>query len=80
MKVFKIPGDGPERDKAYGRLDAEVKALSEISHQAVLKLLHYNRHKDFIVTEYHPLGHVGWSSQQIQGARLGRLVGVQTAC
>ena len=56
LKVFKIPAGGPEGAKAYGRLETEVNALSSIQHSAVLKLLHHNRQKNFIVTEFHPQG------------------------
>jgi serine/threonine protein kinase len=74
LKVFKIPGIGPERDKAYGRLGTEVNALNRIGHPAVLKLLHYNTHKDFIVTEYHPLGALSGHLDRYRGRALEALL------
>ncbi len=56
IKVFKIQSGSPEGDEAYGRLQSEINALKSIHHAAVLKLLHSNGHKNFIVTEFHPKG------------------------
>ena len=74
LKVFKIEGDGPKREKAYGRLDKEVDALSSINHPAVLKLLYFNRHKDFIVTEFHPLGTLNAHLNKYAGRALEALL------
>jgi serine/threonine protein kinase len=74
LKVFKIEGDGPKREKAYGRLDKEVNALSSINHPSVLKLLYHNRHKDFIVTEYHPLGTLNAHLDRYRGHALEALL------
>jgi serine/threonine protein kinase len=57
LKEFMIPsGDKAEEARAEGRLGAEIKALGDLEHPAILKLLHANAAKRFIVTEYHPGG------------------------
>jgi serine/threonine protein kinase len=59
LKILNIPRGGPEEDKALNRLQAEMKALGEINHPAVLRMLdgsHLAAKEQFIVTEYHPNG------------------------
>jgi serine/threonine protein kinase len=56
LKVFKIPPNPQERDKAFGRLDREINALKNANHPAVLKLLASNLGEGFIVTEFHEHG------------------------
>jgi serine/threonine protein kinase len=60
LKVFKIPdGNLEQKNKALARLQQEVKALMELQHPAVLRLLHaphMSAEEHFIVTEYHPKG------------------------
>ena len=74
LKVFKIPAGGPEGAKAYGRLETEVNALSSIQHSAVLKLLHHNRQKNFIVTEFHPQGTLNSHLIRFKGRALEALL------
>ena len=54
LKILDIIGDGPEAQKAMGRLESEVKALSEISHPSILKLLYADVQSRRMITEYHP--------------------------
>lgn len=64
LKVFDIPAGlessapppeaAKEGLKALHRLEEEVHALGAVEHPAILKLLHANVPKRFIVTEYHP--------------------------
>jgi serine/threonine protein kinase len=56
VKIFEIPTSGPEREKAIGRLKTEINALTTITNPAVLKLLHHSEKRNFIVTEFYPLG------------------------
>ena len=53
---FPIPETAKEGLKALHRLEEEVHALGAVEHPAILKLLHANVPKRFIVTEYHPHG------------------------
>jgi serine/threonine protein kinase len=55
LKVFNVPSDDREEEaKAFSRLETEIRALEQINHPAVLRLLHSNIGNRFIVTEYHP--------------------------
>jgi serine/threonine protein kinase len=74
LKVFKIQGPSPARDKALGRLSMEVKALESIDYPAVLRLLHHNKDKNFIVTEYHPLGTLDAQLDKYRGRALEALL------
>ena len=57
LKQFEIPADNKEDEiQAIGRLEQEVRALERIQHPAVLRLLHSNVARRFIVTEYHSGG------------------------
>jgi serine/threonine protein kinase len=56
LKHFVIPTEGPERERAVGRLEREVDALRSVNHPAILRLRHENLKDHFMVTEYHPLG------------------------
>lgn len=56
LKLFEITGDGPEAEKAMGRLESEVRALSEISHPSILKLRDADVRSRWMITEYHPNG------------------------
>jgi len=57
LKQFEIPaGDKDEEAKALGRLESEIRALQNVKHPAVLKLLHSNLGQRFIVTQYHQPG------------------------
>jgi serine/threonine protein kinase len=59
LKVFNIPRGVPEESKAVGRLQAEMKALVELQHPAILRFLHGSSlfvEELFIITEYHPKG------------------------
>ncbi len=57
LKCFQIPeNDVDERKRAIGRLESEIKALYAIRHANVLKLLHSNLDRRFIVTEFHSGG------------------------
>lgn len=53
---FPVPAAAAEGMQALGRLEEEVRALRELQHPAILKLLSANPSKRFIVTEYHPNG------------------------
>jgi serine/threonine protein kinase len=74
LKIFDIPADGSERAKELGRLDNEIVALRNISHPSVLKLLHSNIEKEFIVTEYHPLGTLDGHLKTFAGRALEALL------
>jgi serine/threonine protein kinase len=57
VKQFRIPSENPEEAaKAVGRLQSEVRALRELDHPGILKLLHANVDRYFIITEYHSHG------------------------
>lgn len=57
LKRFEIPADDKDEEaKAIGRLESEIRALGNVSHPAVLKLLHSNLGQRFIVTQYHQRG------------------------
>lgn len=74
LKVFKIPADDKEEERqAIRRLESEVHALGKVEHPAVLKLLHSNVDKRFIVTEYHPEGTLDKNLQRFQGDALAAL-------
>src|SRR5262245_36354615 len=55
LKEFSIPTSAPKEqvEKAIGRLGTEIEALQSIQHPSLIRLLHSNRDKHFIVTEYH---------------------------
>ncbi|HTR35468.1 MAG TPA: protein kinase [Bryobacteraceae bacterium] len=74
LKVFKIPGNGSVRAKAYGRLAIEINALNISADPALLKLLHHNKDKGFIVTEYHPLGALNSHLGRYKGRALEALL------
>jgi serine/threonine protein kinase len=59
LKVFHMPDDRTEADKAIGRLQMEISTLKQLDHPAILKFLDGSRddmNNPFIVTEYHPNG------------------------
>ena len=58
LKLFTLPTDNAEKEKALGRLDTEIRALKELEHSAILTLLYSNpgNPDPFIITEYHPNG------------------------
>jgi serine/threonine protein kinase len=85
LKVFKIFGQGPERDKAFSRLNAEIRALLSIQHPGVLRLLHSRAphlptddfvltDESFIVTEYHPRGTLDKHLDKYKGGALEALL------
>ena len=74
LKVLKLPDDTAEKAKARGRLDKEIAALGTANHPAVLKLLHSNLDKGFIVTEYHPCGTLDVHLDEYKGRALEALV------
>jgi len=74
LKEFKIPSDDKEQEgKAVGRLESEIRALKEVRHPAVLKLLHSNLGQRFIVTEYHREGTLDRHLNRYQGNVLAAL-------
>jgi serine/threonine protein kinase len=77
LKVFHFPeGDPAEREKTLVRLQKEIKALKELNHPSILKLLdgsHLNVDKPFIVTEYFPAGTMHDNLGQFKGRALDAL-------
>jgi serine/threonine protein kinase len=77
LKVFTIPKDNSrERDQAIARLQAEMKAMQELDHPSVLRLLqgcHLNADKHFIVTEYHANGTLADHLDRYKGRALEAL-------
>ena len=67
LKLFDITGNGPEAQKAMGRLESEVKALSEISHPSILKLLYADVGSRRMITEYHPKGTLTVNRNRFRG-------------
>jgi serine/threonine protein kinase len=74
LKVFKIPTDPQERDKASGRLDREINALKNANNPAVLKLLASNLGEGFIVTEFHEHGTLADEITNYKGRALEALL------
>jgi serine/threonine protein kinase len=56
LKVFVKPDDAREADKARQRLENEIKAMEEVQHPGLLRLLAKNVDAGWIVTEYHSGG------------------------
>jgi hypothetical protein len=57
LKLFDIPQVEPEKSKALGRLQAEMKALDALRHPSILRLLQRcdpAEQEPYMVTEYHP--------------------------
>lgn len=77
LKEFTIPlGDAEEEGKAVGRLETEIKALTQLTklgHPGILKLIHANPSKRFIVAEYHPGGTLDKQLSRYKGAALKAL-------
>ena len=74
LKVFKIPTENPEGKKALGRLEKEIIALNGLSHPSVLKLRDSSIPKEYIVTEYHPLGALSVHLDKYKGCALEALL------
>jgi serine/threonine protein kinase len=74
LKVFEISADDADEEaRAIGRLESEIRALQDVKHPAVLKLLHANVAQRFIVTEYHRLGPLSENLNRYRGNALGAL-------
>jgi serine/threonine protein kinase len=77
LKIFKIPdGNVQEKSKAFARLQAEVKALMDLTHPAILRLLHAPHmaaEEHFIVTEYHSNGTLNQHLARFRGHALESL-------
>lgn len=67
LKRFKIPENEHEAGKAISRLQNEVKALREISHPNILKLLAAQAEECWIVTEYHVNGTLAQHRDRYKG-------------
>jgi serine/threonine protein kinase len=68
LKQFEIPADHKDEEaKAIGRLESEIRALENVNHPAVLKLLHSNLGQRFIVTQYHQRGTLDRNLKFYQG-------------
>jgi serine/threonine protein kinase len=79
LKRFVIPTDDREEAlRAIGRLESEIRALQNVSHPAVLKLLHSNSGERFIVTEYHPRGTLARNLNPYRGNTLAALEAFKT--
>jgi serine/threonine protein kinase len=74
LKVFEIPPDDPEEQtRAIGRLKSEINALKSIEHPSVLKLLHSDVDRRFIVTQYHQRGPLHKNLDLFRGNTLAAL-------
>lgn len=76
LKEFKMPPGKQERVKAEERLQAEIKALTDLASPGVLKLLHapHASHSDrFIVTEFYPYGSLDKHLDRYRGDVVGAL-------
>jgi len=76
LKVFDLPTEPEERTRAINRLQAEIRALKELSHPAILQLLdasHLSSEKQFIVTEFHPGGPLSNHLDRFKGKPLEAL-------
>jgi len=73
LKVFNVPAAEPARKKTLGRIELEVLGLRDHPHPNILRLLHANVEKHFIVTEYHPRGTVAQHRDLFKGDAVGAM-------
>lgn len=72
LKKFQLV-EGPHIAKAHERFLAEVKALERFKRQGLLRLLHANQERHFIVTEFHPAGPLSNARDRFAGKALESL-------
>lgn len=71
LKEFQIRGD--DEAQSVTRLEAEIRALNEIKHPAVLRMLDSSKEERFIATQYFQRGSLNKRSDLHQGDALGAL-------
>ena len=68
LKVFKTPDNTAEADRVRSRFEAEVRALREVDHPALLRLKESGSERSmWMVTEFHPGGTLAGHAERFIG-------------
>lgn len=78
LKQFRLPPNGRQTKEAVARFEREVQVLRAITHPSILKLLHANTDRHFMITEYHPSGPLAAQPERYKGSVRGALAAFRT--
>jgi len=73
LKVLHEPEEARDADRAEARIKGEIKAMSEISHPSLLKILDHDPEGQWFVSEFHSKGCLVKNKERFTGDFVGSL-------